>query len=178
MKVEEAKINGVFKITPKIFSDERGHFIESYNEESLRPFIGDTKFVQDNHSFSKKGVLRGLHFQNGPHAQGKLVRVAKGKVIDVVVDINPESPTFGQHEKFILDGEHYEMIYLPNTMAHGFIALEDTIFTYKCTNFYNVESESGIIWNDKDLNIDWEIKSPLISSKDQELPQFKSLFRS
>lgn len=175
MKIEESIIKGVFKISPKIYSDNRGHFIESYNAETLKPWLGDLTFVQDNHSFSKKGVLRGLHFQKGEHAQGKLVRVAMGKVLDVVVDIDPKSPTFGQHDKFLLDGENYEMIFLPNTMAHGFIALEDTIFTYKCTNFYNVESESGIIWNDEDLGIDWEIDSPIISKKDIELPSFSSL---
>lgn len=175
MEIIESKIKGVFKITPKIFSDDRGHFIESYNEDALKPYLGNLKFVQDNHSFSKKGVLRGLHFQNGNSAQGKLVRVAKGKVLDVVVDIDQNSPTFGQHETFLLDGEKYEMVFLPKTMAHGFVALEDTIFTYKCTNFYDVKSESGIIWNDPDLSIDWKIENPLISSKDAMLPTFKSL---
>ncbi len=175
IKIEESKLNGVLKITPKKFSDQRGHFIESFNEQALRPWLGQYQFVQDNHSFSHKGVLRGLHFQKSPYAQGKLVRVVKGKVIDVVVDIDPSSPTFGQHEKFLLDSDSYDMIFLPPTMAHGFLALEETIFTYKCTNFYNKEAESGIIWNDPDLGIEWGTSNPIISEKDTLLPGFREL---
>ena len=126
-----------------------------------------------NHSFSKADVIRGIHLQKPPYAQGKLVRVVKGSVIDIVVDINPSSPTFGKYDKFQLDDKEHSMVWLPPTMAHGFRTLEDTVFIYKCTEFYNKESESGIVWNDPDLNVDWAIDEPIISEKDALLPSFK-----
>lgn len=173
MKFEESKIKGVYKITPRIFEDERGIFFESFNQGIFEQYVPGMEFVQDNSSWSRKGVLRGLHFQKKPHSQGKLVRVISGKVIDVVVDMDQNSPTFGEHVSFELDGEKNEMVWLPDTMAHGFHAVEDAVFVYKCTRGYNKESESGIIWNDPDLNIDWGTKEPIISDKDAILPRFK-----
>ena len=126
------------------------------------------KFVQDNESKSSKGVLRGLHFQNPPYSQGKLIRVIKGEVLDVAVDLRKNSPTYGQHYKIILSEENKPMFYIPEGFAHGFLTLkDDTVFSYKCTNFYNKQSEGGIMWNDSVLNIDWNIKNPLISQKDK-----------
>jgi dTDP-4-dehydrorhamnose 3,5-epimerase len=175
MQFKESFIKGLIAINPRIFADERGAFFESYNqkvfEENGLPFA----FVQDNQSFSVKGTLRGLHFQKAPYAQGKLVRVVTGKVLDVAVDIREDSPTFGQHETFILDGQTHQMLYIPEGFAHGFLALEDSIFSYKCTNLYNKNAESGIYWNDPSLRIDWGIKSPLVSEKDQLLPSFQAI---
>ena len=164
------------EIFPRVFDDERGAFFESYNEEAFQKNGLPTNFVQDNQSFSVKGVLRGLHFQNAPFAQGKLVRVIVGRVIDVAVDIRPESPTFGRYELFELSAEKNNMAYIPEGFAHGFAAVEDSIFSYKCTNLYNKACESGIIWNDPTLNIDWGVANPIISEKDLQLPTFKSLF--
>jgi len=176
MQIRETSIAGLVELIPRIFEDERGAFFESYNEEAFRKAGLPTGFVQDNQSFSVKGVLRGLHFQNQPFAQGKLVRVIVGRVIDVAVDIRPESPTFGHYEVFELDAKRSNMAYIPEGFAHGFAALEDSIFSYKCTNLYNKACESGIIWNDPTLNIKWGVGSPIVSDKDKELPTFKSLF--
>lgn len=176
MQIRETSIKGLVEITPRIFEDERGSFFESYNEEAFRKAGLPTGFVQDNQSFSIKGVLRGLHFQNAPYAQGKLVRVIVGRVMDVAVDIRPESPTFGQYELFELDAIRNNMVYIPEGFAHGFVALEDSVFSYKCTNLYNKACESGIIWNDPELAIDWGLADPIVSDKDQQLPSFKSLF--
>jgi dTDP-4-dehydrorhamnose 3,5-epimerase len=128
--------------------------------------------VQDNFSFSTAGVLRGLHFQKDPHAQGKLVRCMTGKVKDVIVDLRTSSPTFGQHASFILDADQGNMLYVPAGFAHGFVALEETIFVYKCTDFWNKEAESGLRWNDPSLQISWDIENPIVSDKDQILPLF------
>lgn len=176
MEFRKTSIEGLVEIYPKIFGDARGHFFESYREDLFAQNGIPFKFVQDNQSFSTAGVLRGLHFQNPPFAQGKLVRVAIGKVIDVAVDIRPNSPTFGKYEKFVLDAKLQNMVYIPEGFAHGFAALEDSIFSYKCTNNYNKASEGGIIWNDTDLNIDWGITNPNVSEKDLELLTFKELF--
>jgi dTDP-4-dehydrorhamnose 3,5-epimerase len=176
MEFKPTSIEGLIEIYPKIFSDARGHFFESYRQEVFEKNGIPFEFVQDNQSFSTAGVLRGLHFQNEPFAQGKLVRVITGKVIDIAVDIRPNSPTFGQHQRFILDAALQNMVYIPAGFAHGFAALEDSIFSYKCTNNYNKLAESGIIWNDKDLNIDWGFDNPNVSEKDIELPTFKQLF--
>lgn len=177
MEFKNTKIEGLIEIFPRIFGDERGYFFESYQKSVFEKNGIPFDFVQDNQSFSTAGVLRGLHFQNEPFAQGKLVRVVKGKVLDVAVDIRPDSPTFGQYEKFILDDERQNMAYIPAGFAHGFLALEDSIFSYKCTEVYNKASESGIIWNDPTLNIDWGIENPNVSAKDLELPAFKELFK-
>ncbi len=176
MEFRKTSIEGLIEIYPKVFGDARGHFFESYREDLFFQNGIPFKFVQDNQSFSTAGVLRGLHFQNSPFAQGKLVRVIIGKVIDVAVDIRPNSPTFGKYEKFVLDAKLQNMVYIPEGFAHGFAALEDSIFSYKCTNNYNKASEGGIIWNDNDLNIDWCIEHPNVSEKDLELPNFKDLF--
>ena len=179
MTVEETYLKGCFIITPKVFEDERGYFFESYNKNDFEKKTGIiTNFVQDNQSKSSKGVLRGLHFQTGEFAQAKLVSVVKGKVLDVCVDIREGSPTFGKHFSIILDDKTHKQLYIPKGFAHGFVVLEDdTIFSYKCDNFYNKDAESGIIYNDEDLNIDWQLdkKDFIISGKDVSLPQFKTL---
>jgi dTDP-4-dehydrorhamnose 3,5-epimerase len=176
MQIRETSIRGLVELTPRIFKDERGLFFESYNEGLFRELGLPTNFVQDNQSFSVKGVVRGLHFQNAPFAQGKLVRVISGRVLDVAVDIRPESPTFGKHEVFELRSDVNNMAYVPEGFAHGFVALEDSVFSYKCTNIYNKESESGLLWNDPELGIDWGVSNPIVSEKDVILPTLKELF--
>lgn len=176
MEFKTTSIEGLIEILPKVFGDSRGYFFESYRQHLFIENGIPNQFVQDNQSFSTAGVLRGLHFQNPPYAQGKLVRVITGKVIDVAVDIRPNSPTFGQYQSFVLDATLQNMVYIPEGFAHGFVALEDSIFSYKCTNNYNKAAEGGIIWNDPDLNIDWGIEQPNVSEKDLELPSFKQLF--
>ncbi|WP_460945505.1 dTDP-4-dehydrorhamnose 3,5-epimerase [Spirosoma daeguense] len=176
MQVRQTAIEGLIELIPTVFEDERGHFFESYNK-SLFASLGLTMdFVQDNQSFSVKGVLRGLHMQNEPFAQGKLVRVITGQVLDIAVDLRPDSPTFGQYEAFLLDAKIANMAYIPEGFAHGFVALEDSVFSYKCTNVYNKASESGIIWNDPDLNIDWGVQNPIVSGKDQQLKPLREVF--
>ena len=161
---------------PKIFTDSRGYFFESYNENSFIKAGITQRFLQDNQSKSNKGVLRVLHFQNHPFDQGKLVRVSRGAVSDVIVDIRKKSPTFGKHLAVILSEENQHMLWIPPGFAHGFVALEDnTLFLYKCTNVYNKQSEGGVIWNDPDLNINWGFNNPLVSPKDLELGSFKDL---
>jgi dTDP-4-dehydrorhamnose 3,5-epimerase len=176
MQIRETSIAGLVEIFPRVFGDDRGMFFESFNEQLFKDLGLPTNFVQDNQSFSKKGVVRGLHFQNAPFAQGKLVRVISGSVLDVAVDIRPESPTFGKYEVFVLKGETNNMAYIPEGFAHGFAALEDSIFSYKCTNLYSKVSESGILWNDPELAIDWGVENPIVSEKDQILPTFRALF--
>ena len=174
MKIISTPINGVLLIEPKIFVDDRGSFFESFNEKELNEVGINLPFVQDNQSVSSKNVIRGLHFQRHPNAQGKLVRVVKGRVIDVIVDLRKESLTFGRHYSIELNGKTNQMLWVPPGMAHGFSVLEDqTIFAYKVTNYYNAFSESGIIYNDIDLNINWGIKDPIVSEKDRVLPTFK-----
>ncbi len=169
-------LDGLIELIPRLFTDERGHFFESYSKPLFASLGLSMDFVQDNQSFSTKGVLRGLHFQREPFAQGKLVRVITGKVLDVVVDIRPESPTFGKHETFVLDAKLANMVWVPEGFAHGFVALEDSIFSYKCTNVYNKTAEGGLLWNDPDLGIDWGITYPNVSEKDQILPTFREVF--
>lgn len=178
MLVEETNLKGCFIIQPQIFRDKRGYFIESFNQKAFKNATGlDINFVQDNESQSSKGVLRGLHFQRGEHAQSKLIRVIKGRVLDIVVDIRKDSVTFGEHFSIELSEENKTQLFVPRGFAHGFLVLEhDTIFSYKCDNFYNKASESGIIYNDKDLNINWEMPKVdlIISEKDLVLPEFKN----
>jgi dTDP-4-dehydrorhamnose 3,5-epimerase len=176
MEFRQTSIEGLIEIFPRIFGDERGYFLESYHKRAFSDNGIPFDFVQDNQSLSSAGVLRGLHFQRDPHAQGKLVRVIMGKALDVAVDLRPGSPTFGKHEKFLLDAKTQNMVYIPAGFAHGFLALEQCLFTYKCTNFYDKASEGGIIWNDPDLGIDWGIEQANISQKDLELPKFKDIF--
>jgi len=180
MSIEETHLKGCFIITPTIFSDDRGYFIESFNRRNFLEILGiDISFVQDNQSKSSTGVLRGLHFQKGDFAQAKLVRVIKGKVLDVCVDIRKDSSTFGESFSIILDEISQKQLFIPRGFAHGFLVLEDqTIFSYKCDNYYNKESESGIIYNDKFLNIDWNIPENeiILSEKDRDLPTFENAF--
>jgi dTDP-4-dehydrorhamnose 3,5-epimerase len=178
MKFRESFIKGVFEITPKAFEDERGYFFESYQEKVFAENGINDVFVQDNQSFSKKGVLRGLHFQKSPHAQSKLVGVLWGSVIDVVVDIRPQSPTFGQYDIFEIDVKKNNRVYIPTGMAHGFMTLEDAIFAYKCGDFYHPTSEYGILWNDPTLGIDWKNTNPIVSSKDLLLPTWEELSKT
>jgi dTDP-4-dehydrorhamnose 3,5-epimerase len=178
MIIKETPLKDLLIIEPKIWKDDRGHFFESYNKKAFADAGLDLEFVQDNQSFSHKGALRGLHGQANPHAQGKLVRVIQGKVLDVAVDIRKDSPTFGQHLKIELTGENNIMFWVPPGFLHGFLTLENnTIFSYKCTNLYHKESEIGVIWNDKNLNINWEISNQeaIISPKDAILPAFADI---
>ena len=173
MNVIELEIKGLFIIEPKIFEDDRGYFYESYNRDQLLKYGIDIDFVQDNQSLSHKNVLRGLHYQNEPYGQDKLVRVIKGSVMDVVVDIREGSPTYGKWVKVFLSEKNKLSFLIPKGFAHGFITLEDnTIFSYKCSNVYNKESEGGIIWNDPTIDIDWgvDIEDIIISDKDSILP--------
>ena len=171
-------ISGCFIIEPKVIVDERGYFMESFNEKTFQEGVGQkVHFVQDNQSFSSKGVLRGLHYQTGNYAQAKLVRVLSGEVLDVAVDIRPESTTFGQHVSILLSGDNQKQFFIPRGFAHGFLVLSDTAtFFYKCDNFYNKESEGGIMYNDANLKIDWQfpIENIIISEKDTLLPNIEN----
>jgi dTDP-4-dehydrorhamnose 3,5-epimerase len=172
------KLEGCFIIEPKIILDERGYFMESFNENTFQKGVNQqVHFVQDNQSYSSKGVLRGLHYQTGEHAQAKLVRVLQGEVLDVAVDIRPNSPTFGQYEAVLLSGENQTQFFVPRGFAHGFLVLSDTAtFFYKCDNFYNKESEGGISYNDKTINIDWGFPTEklIISEKDKVQPNIEN----
>ncbi len=164
----ETPLNDLFVIQPKVFEDERGYFFESFTARSFESQGININFVQDNQSLSQKGVLRGLHFQAPPFAQGKLVRVIKGAVLDVVVDIRKNSTSFGKQFSIELNEKNKTMLWIPVGFAHGFSTLEDnTIFSYKCTNYYNKESEGCLLWCDKQLNIDWKINDPVLSEKDK-----------
>jgi dTDP-4-dehydrorhamnose 3,5-epimerase len=175
MEFRKLSIKGLVEITPRLFRDERGFFFESYTKKKFEENGVGVSFVQDNQSLSAKNVLRGLHFQKAPYGQGKLVRVIKGKALDIAVDIRKDSPTFGKYESVILDADKCNMFYIPEGFAHGFLALEETVLVYKCTNYYNKASESGIIWNDPGLNIDWGVSNPIVSEKDQELSRLETL---
>lgn len=170
MEVKFSAIEGLIEIIPRIFHDERGYFLETFSKKTFADLGMNLDFVQDNQSFSKAGVLRGLHFQKEPFAQGKLVKAIKGKCLDVVVDIRKGSKTFGQHASFILDEVRQNMVYVPPGFAHGFATFEETIFHYKCTNYYDKNSEGGLLWNDPELGIDWQIQNPNVSEKDAILP--------
>lgn len=175
MELIKTSIDGLLIIKPDVFKDDRGYFYESYNKERFAKAGLTMDFVQDNESKSSKGVLRGLHFQKPPFAQGKLVRVIKGSVMDVAVDLRKDSPTYGRWESVVLTEENKLQFWIPEGFAHGFVALEDnTIFNYKCTNVYNKESEGSILWNDPDININWNIDNPILSEKDKISPLFKN----
>ncbi len=167
-------IEGLLIIKPRVFEDPRGYFFESYNKNVFHENGISVLFDQDNESRSQKNVLRGLHFQSPPYEQGKLVRVLQGSVLDVAVDIRKDSSTYGKWNAVLLSSENKLMYWMPPGFAHGFLSLEDgTIFSYKCTNVYDKESEGSVLWNDPDLAIEWGIKEPLLSDKDQEAPLFK-----
>jgi dTDP-4-dehydrorhamnose 3,5-epimerase len=175
MKFIETKISDVIIIEPTVFGDTRGYFLESYNQNKFEEFIGNISFVQDNESKSSKGVLRGLHFQKPPFAQAKLVRCIEGKVLDVAVDIRKESKTYGNHIAVELSGENKKQLFVPRGFAHGFVVLsESATFAYKVDNTYAPDHDAGIRWNDKELNIQWDMEDSkvLVSEKDAELPFF------
>lgn len=179
MNIEKTKIEGVLIITPDIYTDERGMFMETFQEGRYREALGlsaDESFVQDNFSISKNGVLRGLHYQAPPFAMGKLVSVLRGRVRDVAVDIRFGSPTYGKHVMVELSADNHKQFWIPRGFAHGFVALEgDTIFVYKCTNVYSREHDWGILWNDPTLEIDWGVADPIVSEKDRQHPLLKDL---
>lgn len=179
MNVTETRLKSCFVIEPRVFEDERGYFFESFNEKVFEDLTGmNGRFVQDNQSFSAYGVVRGLHLQQGEYAQAKLVRVLEGAILDIAVDLRKESETFGQWVAVELTGENKKQLYVPRGFAHGFSVLsEKAAVFYKCDNFYHKPAESGILFNDPDLNIDWKVaeESMIISSKDLELHSFKSL---
>lgn len=178
MEVIETGIKDLIVLKPKVFKDDRGYFFESYNQQTFHNAGIKELFIQDNQSLSGKGIVRGLHFQSPPHAQGKLVRVIKGAVQDVAVDIRKNSPTYGKHFSIELTEENFLMLYIPTGFAHGFATLRDnTIFSYKCTDTYHPEVESGLPWNDRDLNIEWMVEQPILSEKDKKFQPF-SLFIS
>lgn len=170
MNIIETRLPGVCIIEPKVHGDARGFFLESFHVERYRAAGITLPFVQDNHSRSRRGVLRGLHAQQ-PHPQGKLVRVSRGAVFDVAVDIDPRSPTFGQWVGVELSDVNHRQLWIPPGYAHGFQVLSESAdFEYKCTDYYHPEAETGVIWNDPDLRIDWPIRDPILSPKDLELP--------
>lgn len=179
MNVIRTDIEGVFVIEPQVFGDERGCFFESFNAERFRALTGiEVTFVQDNESRSKRGVLRGLHFQREPHAQAKLVRVVQGRVLDVAVDIRPESPTFGKYVMTELSGENHRQMFIPKGFAHGYVVLEDnTVFQYKCDEYYHPECEGGIAWNDPQIGIEWVVpeREIILSDKDRKHPILSEL---
>jgi len=174
MQIEQTYIQDLRIITPKIFSDKRGYFMESYNHNKWFHEL-ETVFVQDNESLSDKDVLRGLHFQKPPFAQAKLVRVIKGSVLDVAVDLRTASKTYGQHFKTMLSEENKKQLFIPKGFAHGFLCLEDnTVFSYKCSDYYHAEAEDLLAWNDSDLAIAWGIEKPIVSERDANARNFNT----
>ena len=178
MEIIKTAIEGVVIIEPRLFKDDRGYFFESFSQREFTEKVRKVDFVQDNESKSSYGVLRGLHFQKPPYAQSKLVRVIKGSVLDVAVDIRKGSPTFGEHVSVELTEENHRQFFISRGFAHGFVVLtEEVIFQYKCDNFYSPQSEGAIAWNDPDLNIDWRIpvEEVILSEKDSKHPKLKDL---
>ena len=176
MKIIKTPIDGLIVIEPRIFGDDRGYFFESFSERDFAEAVGPVRFVQDNESKSRYGVVRGLHFQKAPYAQSKLVRVVSGAVLDVAVDLRKGSPTFGQYFGVELTGENHRQFFIPKGFAHGFSVLsEEVVFQYKCDEFYHPEAEGAIAWNDPDLAIDWRIPVAdiILSAKDSRNPLFK-----
>ncbi|MCL2063539.1 MAG: dTDP-4-dehydrorhamnose 3,5-epimerase [Candidatus Cloacimonetes bacterium] len=175
---QEMKLAGVYLITPKVYSDDRGYFLESYKKSTFHKNGIFQDFLQDNHSWSKKDVLRGLHFQEGIHAQGKLVRCIKGEIFDVAVDIRKNSETFGQWFGVNLSENNFYMLYIPEGFAHGFLTIsKEAHVLYKTTNEYVPQADGGIIWNDPDINISWGITEPILSDKDQTHPQLAEIIK-
>ena len=179
MEFKKTQVEGVYIIEPRVFNDARGYFLEAWKKEEFEQHIGPVEFIQDNESKSSYGVLRGLHYQKGDFSQAKLVRVIKGRVLDVAVDIRPSSPTFGQHVMTELSEENKRQFFIPRGFAHGFLVLsEEAIFTYKVDNVYAPQAEAGIRWDYPDLGIEWPIdpKEVLTSEKDLKQPRFKDIF--
>jgi dTDP-4-dehydrorhamnose 3,5-epimerase len=178
MIVKTTDIEDVLILEPTVHGDRRGYFMESFSERDFAAQTGlDVRFVQDNESFSGRGVLRGLHFQRAPHAQAKLVRVVKGRVLDVAVDIRPQSPTFGRYVAVELSGDSHRQLFIPKGFAHGYLALEDSVFQYKCDDYYHPECEGGIAWNDPQIGIDWgALESEItLSERDKNHPKLSEL---
>lgn len=178
MNVIKTDIDGLVVIEPRVFGDSRGYFFESFSERDFKREVADVDFVQDNESKSSYGVVRGLHFQRPPYAQAKLVRVVKGKVLDVAVDLRKGSPTFGHHVAVELSEDNHRQVFIPRGFAHGFSVLSDeVIFQYKCDNFYAPQSEGAVAWDDPDLDIDWRIPADkaLLSDKDMKHPRLKDI---
>lgn len=178
MKITQTNLKGLAIIEPTVFTDDRGYFFESFHEEKYYEIGIQNRFVQDNESKSEKNVIRGLHYQVGENAQGKLVRVISGKILDVAVDIRFGSPTFGQYVAIELSADDFRQFWIPAGFAHGFSVLsEEAIVCYKCTNLYSQKDEKGILFNDPDLNIDWEIENPIVSDRDKQHISFKDISR-
>ena len=178
MNLIKTTIDDLVLLKPTIFKDHRGYFMESFNKKNINNLIGDVNFVQENESESSRGVLRGLHFQKPPYAQAKLVRCLKGNVLDVALDLRKDSKTYGCFETTLLSEENKNQLFIPKGFAHGFVVLSETaIFSYKVDNYYNPDSESGILWNDPDLKIDWKINKNeiIVSQTDISLPTFKNI---
>ena len=175
MEVKKFPIDGLIEFVPPVFADDRGLFCETFSAHLMAQAGAGAQWVQDNQSNSKKGVLRGLHFQRPPRAQAKLVRVSQGRALDVTVDLRAGSPTYGQHQLVELTAGRANLLYIPEGFAHGFMALEDnTVFLYKCSDYYAPATEGGLRWDDADLNINWGTEvQPLVSGKDNELPNFR-----
>jgi dTDP-4-dehydrorhamnose 3,5-epimerase len=175
MEIQQTGIEGLIHIIPKVYNDSRGWFFELSKSSSLQAITRGIEFKQDNLSFSHKNVLRGLHLQLGSSAQAKLVTIISGRVLDVVVDTRKGSPTFGKTYKVELNSALKNILYVPEGFAHGFAALEDSTFFYKCSREYDPANETGIVWNDPELNIDWPLSNPTLSDKDKQLPTFRDL---
>ena len=178
MNLIKTKLDGLVVLKPTVFKDNRGYFMESYNQKNINKLLGNVNFVQDNESESSRGVLRGLHFQKPPYTQAKLVRCLKGSVLDVVLDLRKDSKTYGIFETISLTEENKKQLFIPKGFAHGFIVLsKSAIFSYKVDNYYNPDSESGVLWSDLDLNIDWKISKNeiIVSEKDKNLPTFNEI---
>jgi dTDP-4-dehydrorhamnose 3,5-epimerase len=178
MNLVKTKLDGLVVLKPTVFKDNRGYFMESYNQKNINKLLGNVNFVQDNESESSRGVLRGLHFQMPPYTQAKLVRCLKGSVLDVVLDLRKDSKTYGIFETISLTEENKKQLFIPKGFAHGFIVLsKSAIFSYKVDNYYNSDSESGVLWSDLDLNIDWKINKNeiIVSEKDKNLPTFNEI---
>jgi dTDP-4-dehydrorhamnose 3,5-epimerase len=178
MNVVEMAIEGVLIFEPRVFGDKRGYFFESYRQDLFEKHVGKVNFIQDNESFSRYGVLRGLHFQKPPHTQGKLVRVIQGSVLDVAVDMRKNSSTYGRHVAERLSEENKRIMWIPPGFAHGFIVLSETaLFSYKCNNYYSPAHEAGVTWNDPALGIDWVVppENIRVSDKDAHLPLFSEV---
>lgn len=177
MNYIQTEIDGVWVIEPKVFNDDRGYFMEAFKKQEFEKHIGNVDFIQDNESKSSFGVLRGLHYQKGEHSQAKLVRVIKGKVLDVAVDLRQSSPTYGKHVSVELSEDNKRQFFIPRGFAHGFLVMSDeAIFTYKVDNSYAPQSEASIIYNDKDININWPIAEEqiIMSEKDRQAVSFKN----
>jgi len=177
MNLIKTKLDGLVVLKPTLFKDNRGYFMESYNQKNINKLFGNVNFVQDNESKSSRGVLRGLHFQKPPYTQAKLVRCLNGSVLDVVLDLRKDSKTYGMIETFLISEENKEQLFIPKGLAHGFVVLsESATLSYKVDNYYKPEFESGIIWNDPDLNIDWRINKSeiVVSEKDTKLQPFNN----